>query len=105
MHQSNNQGVRIMAEKADGNLLPMIDQYREAIIIMMRHGTNVDHIAKKLQLSETKLAAYIKKENLDKQLARRSWTWNSNHKYRRKPRKQDKKKVYSIRTYYFHNPN
>jgi hypothetical protein len=30
-----------MAEKADGNLLPMIDQYREAIIIMMRHGTTV----------------------------------------------------------------
>ena len=100
MHQSNNQGVRIMAEKADGNLLPMIDQYREAIIIMMRHGTNVDHIAKKLQLSEIKLAAYIKKESLDKQLARRSWTWNSNHKCQRKPsrksRNQNKKEVYPI---------
>ena len=35
-----------MAEKAEGNLLSMIDQYHEAIIIMMRHGTSVDHIAK-----------------------------------------------------------
>ena len=42
------------------------------------HGTSVDHIAKKLELSGKKLVAYIKKESLDKQLARRSWTWNSN---------------------------
>ena len=61
-----------MAEKSEGNLLPMIGQYHEAIIIMMRHGTSVDHIAKKLELSEKKLVAYIKKESLDKQLARRS---------------------------------
>lgn len=66
MNHSNSQGVRIMAEKADGNLLPMINQYHEAIIIMMRHGTSIDHIAK--------LAAYIKKESLDKQPAHRSWT-------------------------------
>ena len=73
-----------MAEKADGNLLPMIDQYREAIIIMMRHGTSVDCIAKKLELPEKKLVTYIRKEGLDKQLARRSWTWKSNQKCRRK---------------------
>ena len=92
-----------MEEKAE--LHPAISQYHEAIIIMMRYGKSVDHIAKKLDLPEKGLVDYIKKEGLDKQMARRSWTWNSNHKYRRKPRKQDKKKVYSIRTYYFHNPN
>ena len=92
-----------MEEKAE--LHPAISQYHEAIIIMMRYGTSVDHIAKRQDLPEKGLVDYIKKEGLDKQMARRSWTWNSNHKYRRKPRKQDKKKVYSIRTYYFHNPN
>ena len=74
-----------MEEKAE--LHPAISQYHEAIIIMMRYGTSVDHIAKKLDLPEKGLVDYIKKEGLDKQMARRSWTWNSNHKYRRKPRK------------------
>jgi len=35
-----------MAEKAEGNLLPMIDQYHEAIVTMICHGTIVNHIAK-----------------------------------------------------------
>ena len=35
-----------MAEKAEGNLLPMIDQYHETIVTMICHGTIVNHIAK-----------------------------------------------------------
>ena len=35
-----------MAEKAEGNLLPITDQYHETIVIMMRHSTGVNHIAK-----------------------------------------------------------
>jgi len=73
-----------MAKKAEGDLHPVIIQYHETIIIMMRHGTSVDRIAKKLELPEKKLVTYIRKEGLDKQLARRSWTWKSNQKYRRK---------------------
>ena len=71
-----------MAKKAEGDLHPAGDH--EIIIIMMRHGTSVDCIAKKLELPEKKLVTYIRKEGLDKQLARRSWTWKSNQKYRRK---------------------
>ena len=58
-----------MEEKAE--LHPAISQYHEAIIIMMRYGTSVDHIAKKLDLPEKGLVDYIKKEGLDKQMARR----------------------------------
>ena len=35
-----------MAEKAEGNLLPMIDQYHEAAVTMICQGTIVNHIAK-----------------------------------------------------------
>ena len=52
----------------------MINQYHEAIIIMMSYGISVDHIAEKLDLPEKRLVDYIKKEGLDKQMARRPWT-------------------------------
>ena len=52
-----------MAEKAEGNLLPITDQYHETIVIMMRHSTGVNHIAKNWSY-QNRLAAYIKEEKL-----------------------------------------
>ena len=52
----------------------MINQYHEAIIIIMSYGISVDYIAEKLDLPEKRLVDYIKKEGLDKQMTRRPWT-------------------------------
>ena len=57
--------------------------YRECIIIMMRHGRNVDHIARDLDVNENHLINFIKSEGIDKRLGRRSWAWKSK-KQRRK---------------------
>ncbi len=53
-----------MAEKAEGNLLPITDQYHETIVIMMRHSTGVNHIAKNWSY-QNRLVAYIKEEKLE----------------------------------------
>ena len=47
-HENDSAGRFVLAqvEKAEGNLLPMIDQYHEAVVTMICHGTIVNHIAK-----------------------------------------------------------
>ena len=62
----------VIEEKAE--LHPVINQYHEAIIIIMSYGISVDYIAEKLDLPEKRLVEYIKKEGLDKQMTRRPWT-------------------------------
>ena len=62
------------------------EAHKETIIVMMRYGGSVDNIATDLGLYEKVLVKYIKKEGLDKKMARRSWTWkrqNPRKKFRR----------------------
>ena len=65
-------------------LVPNPSFYRETIITMMRYGGSIDNIAKDLGMPEDFLVNYVKEEGLDKLLSRRSWTWKSNQKCRRK---------------------
>ena len=58
--------------------------HRETIIVMMRYGGGVDDIARQLGLVESDLIKYIKAEELDKKLERRSWTWKAKRKSRRR---------------------
>ena len=60
--------------------------HRETIIVMMRYGGSVDQIAQDLGIDENVLVKYIKDEELDKKLERRSWTWK-----RKNPRKRYRK--------------
>ena len=58
--------------------------YHETIRTMMRYGGAVDQIAKDLNLTENSLVYYIKKEGIDKQLARRKdWKWKEKSRERR----------------------
>ena len=50
-----------------------LDQYKDAIGIMMMHGTNIDIIANKLKVSFKRLDAYITKEGLYEKHKRRGW--------------------------------
>ena len=63
--------------------LPPLSFYREAIIVMMRHGKAVDRIAQDLGYPERVVVNYIKDEGLDRKLYRRSWKWKSNTQRRR----------------------
>ena len=57
--------------------------YHETIITMMRYGGAVDQIARDLGLTENSLVTYIKKEEIDKKLHRRSWKWKAQTRKRR----------------------
>ena len=62
------------------------EQYKETIIRMMRYGTNVDQIAKDLDIKESVLDDFIRKEGIDWDLRRRSWAWKTKGKVYRKRR-------------------
>lgn len=61
-----------------------LEQYQESIMLMMRYGGSVDHMAKDLNVTESRLVDFIKKEGIDKKLVRRSWSWKSSKKNRRR---------------------
>ena len=50
-----------------------LPQYRDAIEIMMTHGTNIDQIARNVQCSFAQLDAYLTEEGLYEKHKRRSW--------------------------------
>ena len=62
------------------------EQYKETIITMMRYGTNVDQIAKDLNMNESTLGDFIRKEGIDWDLRRRSWGWKTEGKLNRRKR-------------------
>ena len=66
-----------------------LEQYQESIMLMMRYGGSVDRMAKDLNVTESRLIAFIKKEGMDKKLGRRSWSWKSAKKNRRRLQARD----------------
>ena len=60
---------------------------------MMRYGGGVDDIARQLGLVESDLVKYIKAEELDKKLERRSWTWKRENPRKRYRKVEFKKKA------------
>ena len=62
------------------------EPYMETIKCMMRYGTNVDQIAKDLDIDESVLASFIRKEGIDQDLRRRSWAWKTKGKVYKKRR-------------------
>ena len=67
--------------------------HRETIIVMMRYGGSVDQIARDLGIYEKVLVKYIKDEELDKKLERRSWTWKRENPRKRYRKVEFKKKA------------
>ena len=77
--------------------LQELSGYKEAIEIMMRHGTSVDSIAKRLWCEEKILIDYIKSEGIDVQLRRRAWKWKENQGNPVKRKRKRDRKVGSVR--------
>ena len=74
-----------------------LNGYKEAIKIMMRHGTSVDSIAMRLGCKEQVLVDYIKSEGIDLQLRRRAWKWKGNQGNPVKRKRKRDRKVGSVR--------
>ena len=59
-----------------------LDQYKEAIMIMMRHGGSLDKIARDVGVTEDKLLSYLHDNGILDKLRNRSWTYTSKKKKR-----------------------
>ena len=62
-----------------------LDNYKDAIEIMMMQGTNIDQIAKLVGVTFNKLDKYLSQEGLYEKHRRRSWAMNTP-----KPRRKHK---------------